>query len=321
KKISTGTYNRISIYDNYKEEFINMELVDSMTMTEEKKGPPLAMIISLGVVFFSLLLVFIMRKKKETKKEKSDIPTIEKELEEEKELEKELGTEAEKETSVVASKKRLTVKGKRKMGGELSLEDFKEQIKKKDLIGPLDQEELWVDTVLKEIYFSPKFIADLQDFLEKESLEVMVEETGGMTPEIGGFLMGKYTKDKEDYHLSIEELIPFNPEYSDAFKIEIGTKTQVQELGTALEEHPDMAVVGWFHTHPGHGLFLSNPDQIVHQHFPHPFQVAMEIESLTDELDLAFFSRKKDGEMNNTYTSGKPKEWFSWKEVEQQSKT
>ena len=44
------------------------------------------------------------------------------------------------------------------------------------------------------------------------------------------------------------------------FKIEIGTQTLVQELGDAQDTHPDKDVIGWFHTHPGHGLFLSNSD-------------------------------------------------------------
>ena len=47
---------------------------------------------------------------------------------------------------------------------------------------------------------------------------------------------------------------------------------------------PAMDVIGWFHTHPGHGLFLSNSDLSVQKHFSQPYQIAMEIDSLTERL-------------------------------------
>ena len=41
-----------------------------------------------------------------------------------------------------------------------------------------------------------------------------------------------------------------------------------EELWAAHDrECPDLAVVGWYHTHPGLGVFLSEPDQFIHRHF------------------------------------------------------
>lgn len=41
------------------------------------------------------------------------------------------------------------------------------------------------------------------------------------------------------------------------------------------EEYPDCTIVGWYHSHPGHGIFLSEQDLFIHRHFfADPNQVA-----------------------------------------------
>jgi proteasome lid subunit RPN8/RPN11 len=32
-------------------------------------------------------------------------------------------------------------------------------------------------------------------------------------------------------------------------------------------EYPDLRVLGWFHSHAGWGVFLSDPDVFIHRHF------------------------------------------------------
>ena len=153
--------------------------------------------------------------------------------------------------------------------------------------------------------------------MKEENLSKMQSELQGAIPEVGGFLMGNHCF-VDDVHIDviIDEFVPFVPEYHDVFKIEIGTQTLVQELGDAQDKHPTMDVIGWFHTHPGHGLFLSNSDLSVQKHFSQPYQIAMEIDSLTERLDTAFFSRKSSGRMNNVEHRKKGTQWFTWKKIE-----
>lgn len=79
---------------------------------------------------------------------------------------------------------------------------------------------------------------------------------------------------------------------------------------------PELVVVGWFHTHPGHGLFLSPPDLNIQKHFREPYQFAMEIDSLTENLDTGFFTRRSNGDMNNTEHLRPGARWFAWTEIE-----
>ncbi len=202
-------------------------------------------------------------------------------------------------------------------GGRLTNEEFEEALKG-DKYAFMDLGELWPDTAIKDLYLSKECIKALGKFLKEENLDKAIAEMDGAIPEVGGFLMGYHQLDEAtgDIRVTMDEFVPFVPEYHDVFKIEIGTATLVQELGDAQDTHPDKDVIGWFHTHPGHGLFLSNSDLSVQRHFPQNFQIAMEIDSLTPTLDTAFFTRKHDGSINNVEHRKKGAKWFSWKKIE-----
>ncbi len=45
--------------------------------------------------------------------------------------------------------------------------------------------------------------------------------------------------------------------------------------------HPDLDIVGWYHTHPDFGIFLSGHDQFLHRNFfPQPLQVAYVVDPI-----------------------------------------
>ena len=50
--------------------------------------------------------------------------------------------------------------------------------------------------------------------------------------------------------------------------------------------------------------------------FNKPFQVAMEIDSLTENLDTGFFTRNQAGEVNNSEHRIPGEPWFAWTEIE-----
>lgn len=50
------------------------------------------------------------------------------------------------------------------------------------------------------------------------------------------------------------------------------------------ERHADQQIVGWYHTHPGYGLFLSEQDRFIHRHFfSNPAQIALVIDPVARE--------------------------------------
>jgi proteasome lid subunit RPN8/RPN11 len=61
------------------------------------------------------------------------------------------------------------------------------------------------------------------------------------------------------------------------------------------EKHPELDIVGWYHTHPDFGIFLSSHDLFIHHNFfDQPLQVAYVVDPIRQ--DRGFF-RWKDGQM------------------------
>jgi proteasome lid subunit RPN8/RPN11 len=73
---------------------------------------------------------------------------------------------------------------------------------------------------------------------------------------------------------------------------------------TELEEHfPGKKIVGWYHTHPKRGVFLSSYDTWLHNNFfSEPWQVALVIEPHSQVGGV--FIRQLDGTLDPVRYSG-----------------
>ncbi|HEV3164152.1 MAG TPA: Mov34/MPN/PAD-1 family protein, partial [Isosphaeraceae bacterium] len=58
-------------------------------------------------------------------------------------------------------------------------------------------------------------------------------------------------------------------------------------------QYPDLHIVGWYHTHPDFGIFLSSHDQFIHRHFfAQPLQVAYVVDPIRQTR--GFFQWRND---------------------------
>ncbi len=180
-----------------------------------------------------------------------------------------------------------------------------------------DVRSLWTDTIIAEIYLKEDFCKSLQEYL----LSFDPESSGRIhqvSTEVGGFLLGKYARehDTSAYRVVVETFVPIASEDEHQLRLEFDTHSLSVTLGSAQDQHPDQILVGWFHTHPGHGLFLSNLDLAIQRgFFNEDFQFAMEIDSLSPRLDLGFFTHKRNGEINYLKED---ENWFSWRNIERE---
>ncbi len=63
------------------------------------------------------------------------------------------------------------------------------------------------------------------------------------------------------------------------------TWTHIQQ--TMDEQYPDQKIVGWYHTHPGFGIFLSEMDMFIHEQFFNlPWQIAYVYDPVREERGL-----------------------------------
>lgn len=178
-------------------------------------------------------------------------------------------------------------------------------------------ERIWEDSAISEVCISKDSILAIDEFIRKENRQG-IDEDNNAVPEVGGFLLGNHIFEEAEgqYKIFLEKFVPITPEQNDVYKVEFGVEAWV-ELDNVKDQYPDLMLLGWFHTHPGHSLFLSQPDLKIHEgFFKQNFQVAMEIDTLSENLDTGFFVRRKDGTINNTRDLKEGEEWYSWIEIE-----
>ncbi|NLJ81172.1 MAG: LysM peptidoglycan-binding domain-containing protein [Firmicutes bacterium] len=103
--------------------------------------------------------------------------------------------------------------------------------------------------------------------------------------EHGGFLIGrkKELKSAENYEVFVERFVPI-PQQKDASRLVINEEHWHTVLRALGEGDQGEEIVGWVHTHPGFGVFLSNFDKEQHlRFFSQPWQIAYVIDTQAQE--------------------------------------
>lgn len=127
--------------------------------------------------------------------------------------------------------------------------------------------------------------------------------------EVGGALVGKYCEDVEtgQAFIVIEAALPARHTRQGSSYLTFTHDTLVAFHDDLDERHPGRELVGWFHTHPRMGIFLSGYDVWLHQNFfPNPWQVALVIEPYSSQG--GFFIQQLDGQLN-------PRHYFGFYEL------
>ncbi|MCB0836338.1 MAG: hypothetical protein KDE26_03525 [Bacteroidetes bacterium] len=273
-----------------------------------------------GGLLIILLLFLIFRKKKEGDSEAvKEKQSIEKVADTRTNKTKEAVKDPVKNEPIIINhgqpKVEMEKETERDQNGQGSMINIVAERKAEVKMESYDLNKLWADTAVKTLSLTGDCIDELNRFVHEENVDIFEENNETMIPEIGGFLLGNYTPvGSKQFDVVINKFVPITPEDNDTYRIEFGTRAWL-ELDQIKEEFPNLEVIGWFHTHPGHGLFLSRPDLNIHEgFFQKNYQVAMEMDTMTDRLDIAFFTRTKGGIINNT-ANRIGKNWFSWREL------
>lgn len=98
--------------------------------------------------------------------------------------------------------------------------------------------------------------ADVERALEEHAFSEVRQE-------VGGLLVGTLADDGPTITAALPALSAQAGQTHVTFTHDVW-ETALVELD---RNHPDARIVGWYHTHPGFGLFLSEYDRFVHQEF------------------------------------------------------
>lgn len=123
-----------------------------------------------------------------------------------------------------------------------------------------------------------------------------------MSKEVGSILIGDYVDEKDRKTVVISNYI--EAKYTDA---SASTLTFTHETWDYVykekdKKYPDKKIVGWQHTHPGYGIFLSNYDIFIQENFFNlPWQIAYVVDPIADTRGFFEWKNDKVAKMSGFY--------------------
>ena len=121
-------------------------------------------------------------------------------------------------------------------------------------------------------------------FIEENCLKVIHEHANcDIRREQAGILCGQAYRDSGQFYLDIRLAIPVDT-------INSSTHFQFHERSWEpvwKQSEANSIIVGWYHTHPGHGIFLSRTDlRTQESYFAAPWQIAVVIDPISRQLGV-----------------------------------
>jgi len=124
---------------------------------------------------------------------------------------------------------------------------------------------------------------------------VQTHAKSSLDKEICGVLLGKPMKDAQGLWLVIEDVIEGKAAQGSEAKVTFTPDAWEHIFKEQEIRDPSLKMVGWYHTHPRFGIFLSHYDQFIHQNFfaVEPWMVAYVVDPVQDEEGFFFWHRGK----------------------------
>ena len=133
---------------------------------------------------------------------------------------------------------------------------------------------------------------DPKIFISQRAIEAVHKHSiSDLENEVGGILVGNVYRCTENYELYVKINCAIRAEFAESAPAHmVFTHESWQEIDRiSAELYPGQSYVGWYHTHPGWGVFLSPDDIFIHKnYFTEPWQVALVVDSTKDTFGLFF---------------------------------
>lgn len=101
------------------------------------------------------------------------------------------------------------------------------------------------------------------------------------TIEICGVLVGRWVRDTFGPYVEVSASIRGQDAESKFAEVTFTHETWAKIHAEMDRSYPELAIVGWYHTHPDFGIFLSDRDRFIHEHFfSEPGQIAYVVDPI-----------------------------------------
>lgn len=127
-----------------------------------------------------------------------------------------------------------------------------------------------------EIYLSWPALSSIIDHAESS-----------MAKEIGGFLLGTGSSEKQASYLNIKQSVKAQNTLDSSTSVTFTHSTWERFAQIHSQQYPNYGVAGWYHSHPGFGVFLSEYDMFIHRNFfDELFHVALVVDPVNREIGM-----------------------------------
>lgn len=112
--------------------------------------------------------------------------------------------------------------------------------------------------------------------------------------EVGGLLLGTVFEADGQLHVVIQDVILAEGTVNTLTSVEFTLATWKQLLEDKAAHHGDKIIAGWYHSHPGFGLFLSSFDQFIHRNFfTRPWHLALVVDPVAQSAAFFLIDQEK----------------------------
>ena len=144
---------------------------------------------------------------------------------------------------------------------------------------------------------------DLKVYIKQDTYEGLEKLASSDTSnELGSVLIGNFADEHNKIHVVISGFI--EAKHTDATASTLTFTHETWEYIHAEQDshYPDSKIIGWHHTHPNLGVFLSSYDLFIQENFfDLPFQIAYVIDPLKNERGFFQWKNGKIEELNGFY--------------------
>lgn len=135
--------------------------------------------------------------------------------------------------------------------------------------------------------------------------------------ELLGVLLGEVCRDGQGFFLKITAIIEGKDTNNQGAQVTLTHQAWDHINSVKDREYPKERIVGWYHTHPGFGIFLSGMDLFIqNSYFNHPFQVAIVVETKKNQEGCFAWVNGKCTPMHRYWVGSREVELATGKEAE-----
>lgn len=152
----------------------------------------------------------------------------------------------------------------------------------------IDISQVKSEEIAEGVFPAPYPACDFRVHIAADAHEEIVRHSRMDTRvELCGVLVGKVLKDKFGPFAVVEDIIRGEYAENRGAQVTFTQETWSHIFSVLDEKFPDQKIVGWYHTHPGFGIFLSPMDTFIQRNFFNlPWQVAFVIDPLGEQEGL-----------------------------------